>query len=79
MKIIEHETSLILKEIVHREATALQLKDEFEKADFICLEKLCKAHQILSTDVRESIKAGLFGKLTDEDLEAIASQQTQDT
>jgi hypothetical protein len=72
MKFIEHETADLLKRIILREAQALEEKGALDKADFICLEKLTKSYATLAADTRESIKAGVLGKMSDAELKAIA-------
>lgn len=74
-KLIEHETANTLKTIVQRESDLLLKKvGGLDKVEIAVLLTLCKAHQILNGDTRELMKAGLLGKLTDEELEAISAE-----
>ena len=67
--LIELSIAEDLKFLVRREVFRLKLKPELDKADFMALEKVTKAYSLLMSDLRESVKAGIFADLPDDVLE----------
>lgn len=62
---------------MQREAERLAQKENLEPADYVKLEKVTKAYTMLMSDLRESLKAGLFDSFTKSELEEIASSGEQ--
>lgn len=75
--LIEVSIAEDLKELIRREVTKLVNKVEFDKNDFIALEKLTKTYSLIMSDLRETVKAGLFADLPDELLEGLVADKTK--
>ena len=69
--LIELNIAEDLKELVKREVVRLRNKPELDKTDFMALEKVTKAYSLLMSDLRESVKAGIFSDVPEEMLEGL--------
>lgn len=74
--LIELQIAEDIKEIVKREVLKLKNSPELDKTSLMALEKVTKAYTMLMADLRENVKAGLFGKLDDAQLQAIDKSET---
>lgn len=73
--LIELNIAEDLKELVKREVEKLKAKKDLDKSDFMALEKITRSYALLMSDLRESVKAGLFGDLSDEELEGVQAPE----
>lgn len=61
-----------LKLLLKRGIDQLKEVDEFSEKDTVKLEKLTRVYSILMSDLRESVKNGIFGDKSENELKALA-------
>lgn len=73
-KYLEQEIADDIKDILRREVTKLKNKEKLEGNDPTNLEKYTKIYSILMGSHREDVKHGIFGQMSEEDLEKLLEE-----
>jgi phage terminase small subunit len=73
-KFMEQAIAEDIKEIVRREVALLKDKGQLDGNDAVKLEKYAKIYSTLMSSHREDLKHGVFGNMSDEELESLLDE-----
>lgn len=69
MKLLDVQVSDDILQIVNEEVTRIKAAGANRtERDALILEKMTKIYSLIQANVRENVKAGMFGNMSDEDL-----------
>lgn len=69
MKLLDIQVSDDILQIVNEEVTRIKAAGANRtERDALILEKMTKIYSLIQANVRENVKAGMFGSMSDEDL-----------
>lgn len=69
MKLLDIQVSDDILQIVNEEVTRIkEAGANRTERDALILEKMTKIYSLIQANVRENVKAGMFGNMSDEDL-----------